>query len=147
MFTGSYVTNSFGLQILQGVHDLSSGGDTLKLALYDNTATLTNLTTVYTATGELATALGYTAGGVTATGKSTTLSGNYPIFTCDDFGWSPATFTARGALLYNASKGNKSIFVIDFGQDKIASGTFTVQIPTPDVNNGFLVLTLAIQTL
>jgi hypothetical protein len=43
--------------------------------------------------------------------------------------WPVAGFTARGALLYNASKGNKAIAVLDFGADKTATTTFTVQMP------------------
>lgn len=41
----------------------------------------------------------------------------------------PASFTARGSLIYNASKSNKAIAVLDFGSDKTATATFTVQMP------------------
>ncbi len=141
-FTGSYICNSYGLGLFKGEQDLTT--DTLKLALYDNTATLTNATTVYTATGELAAALGYATGGATVAGASAALSGNYPIFTCSNVVWNPATFTARGALLYNVTKANKAIMILDFGADKLASGTFTVNIPTPDINNGLIVITLTV---
>ena len=43
--------------------------------------------------------------------------------------WGGANFTARAALIYNASKGNKAIAVLDFGADKTANGTFTITLP------------------
>ena len=53
--------------------------------------------------------------------------------------WNSASFTARGALIYNASKGNKSVAVLDFGADKIVSGTnFTVQFPNADPNSAIV---------
>jgi hypothetical protein len=43
--------------------------------------------------------------------------------------WTPASFTTRCALIYNSSKGNKSIAVLDFGSDKTATNTFTITMP------------------
>jgi hypothetical protein len=136
-FTGSYVTNSFKEQLLLGVHDFST--DVIKIALYTNAATIDNSTTVYSATNEVSGA-GYTAGGKTLT-CTVTLSGNYAILDFADISWTTASFTSRGALVYNSSKANKSIFVLDFGTDKVvSSGTFTVQFPTADVNNAIAVI-------
>ena len=136
-FTGSYVTNSFKEQLLLGVHDFST--DVIKIALYTSAATIDNSTTVYSATNEVSGA-GYTAGGNTLT-CTVTLSGNYAILDFADVNWTTASFTARGALVYNSSKANKSIFVLDFGTDKVvSSGTFTVQFPTADVNNAIAVI-------
>ena len=136
-FTGSYVTNSFKEQLLLGVHDFST--DVIKIALYTNAATIDNSTTVYSATNEVSGA-GYTAGGNTLT-CTVTLSGNYAILDFADVNWTTASFTARGALVYNSSKADKSIFVLDFGTDKtVSGGTFTVQFPTADVNNAIAVI-------
>jgi len=116
-------TTSFKADLLKGVHDFNT--DTFKLALYLATANLDANTTVYTATGETA-GTGYVAGGNTLTGVSVNDAG-FVIFT--NTTWNPAVFTARGALIYNSSKGNKSVAVLDFGSDKTATNTFLVQMP------------------
>lgn len=136
-FTGSYVTDSFKEQLLLGVHDFST--DTIKIALYSSSATLDNTTTAYSATNEI-TGTGYTAGGKTLT-ATVTSSGNYAILDFADISWTSASFTCRGALIYNSSKSNKSVFVLDFGTDKtVSSGTFTVQFPANDINNAIAVI-------
>ena len=44
--------------------------------------------------------------------------------------WPDATITARGALIYNATQGNKAVGVLDFGQDISSfSAPFTVELP------------------
>ncbi len=118
---------SFKQEILLGVHDLDT--DTLKLALYVASADLNAATTVYTATGETS-GTGYVAGGNTLTGVTVLVSGTTAYVDFADTEWSPAVFTARGGLIYNASKGNKAIAVLDFGADKTATTTFTVQMPS-----------------
>ena len=121
------LTTSFKQQILLGVHDLAT--DTLKLALYTGLATLGPETTVYGTTYEVV-GTGYTAGGNILTGVTISTTTNGIVYV--DFSnsvWSPAAFTCRGALIYNASKGNKSIAVLDFGADKTCQNTFTVQMP------------------
>ena len=120
------IPTSFKAEILQGIHD---GADTYKMALYTSAATLGAATTVYTTTNEVV-GIGYTAGGVTLSGFNVTTSGTTAIldFTTDP-SWANATITARGALVYNASKSNKAVAIYDFGSD-IAStnGDFTVSI-------------------
>ena len=121
------LTTSFKQQILQAEQDLST--DTLKLALYTGLATLGPSTTVYATTYEVV-GTGYTAGGNILTGVTISTSANGVVYV--DFAnsvWSPASFTARGGLIYNASKGNKSIAVLDFGADKTCQNSFTVQMP------------------
>jgi hypothetical protein len=75
------------------------------------------------------TGAGYTAGGEIITGAQVLLSGTTAYLTFNNPTWSGASFTCRGALIYNASKANRAIAVLDFGADKTASGTFTVQLP------------------
>lgn len=120
------LTTSFKQDILLGVHDLDT--DTIKMALYLASADLGADTTVYTATGETS-GTGYVAGGNTLTGVTVLTSGTTAYVDFADPSWNPAAFTARGALIYNASKSNKAIAVLDFGSDKVATTTFVVQMP------------------
>lgn len=120
------LTTSFKQDILLGVHDLET--DTIKMALFLATADLGAATTVYTTTGETS-GTGYTAGGEVLTGVTVLTSGTTAYVDFADPSWDPAAFTARGALIYNASKSNKAIAVLDFGSDKTATTTFTVQMP------------------
>jgi hypothetical protein len=120
------LTTSFKQDILLGVHDLDT--DTIKMALYLATADLGAATTVYTTTGETS-GTGYTAGGKTLTGVTVLTSDTTAYVDFADPTWNPANFTARGALIYNASKSNKAIAVLDFGSDKTTTTTFTVQMP------------------
>jgi len=136
-FTGSYVTNSFKEQLLLGVHDFST--DVIKIALYTNSATIDNTTTAYSATNEVSGA-GYTAGGKTLT-ATVTPDGIYAILDFADISWTSASVTCRGALVYNSSKSNKSIFILDFGTDKtVSSGTLTIQFPTANSNTAIAVI-------
>ena len=120
------LTTSFKQDILLGVHDLET--DTIKMALYLATADLGAATTIYTTTGETS-GTGYSAGGKVLTGVTVLTSGTTAYVDFADPSWDPAAFTARGALIYNASKSNKAIAVLDFGSDKTATTVFTVQMP------------------
>lgn len=125
------ITNSFRAEMLQGIHDLDT--DVLKLALYTGSANLYPTTATYTTSGEVV-ASGYTAGGVILTGvtiSTGTASTTQPAVVFVDFNdvVVSAALTARGALIYNSSKANRSIAVIDFGADKTSTTTFTVQMP------------------
>lgn len=119
-------TTSFKAQLYQGIHDLTT--DVLKLALYTAEADLNEATTVYTTANEI-TGTGYTAGGNVVTGAAISSSGYTAWVTFNNVLWVPAAFTARCALLYNVTKGNKSIAVLDFGSDKTCTNTFTVTMP------------------
>lgn len=117
-------TTSFKAQLYQAVHNLST--DTLKIALYTGNANLNADTTVYSATNEV-TGTGYTAGGVTLTGVTINSSG-YTAYVNFNNVLFNASVTARCALIYNATQGNKSIAVLDFGSDK-TSTNFTLTMP------------------
>ena len=120
--------SSFKPEILGGIHDLDT--DAIFIALYTSSATLGAATTAYTATNEVATAGGYTAGGIQLTSPVITLDGTTGICDFADATWPAATITARGALIYNSSKSNKAIAVLDFGSDKISTaGAFTIIMP------------------
>jgi hypothetical protein len=117
-------TTSFKTQLYTGVHNLLT--DTLYIALYTANADLNESTTVYTTSGEV-TGTGYTAGGVVLTGVTLESSGStaYVNFANVVFN---ASVTARCALIYNVTQGNKSIAVLDFGSDK-TSTNFTITMP------------------
>ena len=103
--------------------------DTMKIALYTSAATLDATTTVYTTSNEVA-GTGYTAGGNTLTSPAIGSASGTAWLTFGDSSWTTATITARGALIYDSSKLNAAIAVLDFGADKISTaGTFTIQMP------------------
>lgn len=119
-------TTSFKAELYQGIHDLTA--DTLKIALYTSFANLNADTTAYSATHEI-TGTGYTAGGKVVTNVTINSSGYTAYVSFDNVVWNPAAFTTRCALIYNSSKANRSIAVLDFGSDKSCSNTFTVTLP------------------
>ena len=125
------VANSFKSEILQGIHDLESGGDSFKLALYTSVATLSSATTSYTTSSEVAASGEYVAGGGVLQSQQVSLAtGGVAIVDFADLSFTGVTLTARGALIYNDTEADKSVCVLDFGADKTAtSGTFTIQFP------------------
>ena len=118
-------TTSFKAEIYQAVHNLLT--DTLKIALYTGNANLNADTTVYASTNEVV-AAGYTAGGNTLTGVTLNTSDSTVYVNIANTSWTSA-LTARCALIYNASKGNKSVAVLDFGADKTSVTTFLITMP------------------
>lgn len=122
------IANSFKLEILQGIHE---PGDDYKIALYAAAATLGAGTTAYSATNEVSGA-GYTAGGKSLTGYAAALASGVAYLDFADPSWAAATITARGALIYNASKANRAVGVFDFGADVTSTAAaFTVELPAP----------------
>ena len=108
------------------------------MALYTSVSDIGPDTTVYVATNEI-TGTGYTAGGNILTGATVLLSGTTAYVDFNDAVWPAATFTARGALLYNSSKANKAVAVLDFGTDKtVAVQSFIVQMPTNVASSALL---------
>jgi hypothetical protein len=127
--------SSFKQESWLAIHDLDT--DTLKMALYTANANLSQATTVYTTSDEVV-GTGYTAGGEVITGAQVLLSGTTAYVTFNNPVWTGASFTCRGGLIYNSSKANRAIAVIDFGADKTASGTFTVQLPASTATTALL---------
>lgn len=117
-------TTSFKTELYQGVHNLLT--DTLKMALYTGDANLNEATTEYTSSNEVSGG-GYVAGGVTITGLTINSSGFTAYVDFNDVVFNAAV-TARCALIYNSSKANRSVAVLDFGSDK-TSANFTVTMP------------------
>ena len=133
------VANSFKKEILEGIHDLESGGDVFKLALYDSSANLSAATTSFTTGGEVGNTGQYSSGGGVLTGQTTSLDTGVAIVDFAELSFTGVTLTARGALIYNTSESNKAVAVLDFGGDKTATaGTFTIQFPTFNSTNAIL---------
>jgi hypothetical protein len=124
------LTNSFKEQLLLGVHDFET--DTFLIALYTSSAVLGPETTVYLTTGEV-TGTGYVEGGQELQNITVNLGMGIGYVSFDNPAWAGATFSTRGALIYNSSKSNKSVAVLNFGIDQTMLGqSFTIQLPTND---------------
>ena len=132
-------TTLFKLNCLSGLENFAAGTSYVyKIALYTALADLGPNTTVYTSDGEI------TGTGYTATGKVLT-----PIVPASDDQtqtayvsfqnavWNPASFTARGALIYNSTT-NAAVAVLDFGSDKVASNTFTITFPADTASDAII---------
>ena len=119
-------TTSFKAQLYQGIHDLTT--DVIKIALYTASANLNEDTTVYSATNEVANTGTYAAGGAQLTPITIGTSGYTAFVGFPNISWTGA-ITARCALIYNSTQGNKSVAVLDFGSDKTSVGTFTITMP------------------
>ena len=119
-------TTSFKAQLYQGIHDLTT--DVIKIALYTANANLNEDTTVYSATDEVANTGTYSAGGAQLTPITVSTSGYTAYVGFPNISWTGA-ITARCALIYNSTQGNKSIAVLDFGSDKTSTTTFTITMP------------------
>jgi hypothetical protein len=138
-------TTSFKVELPQGIHNFGPvSPDTYKVALYTSAASIGEATSVYTTAGEVVGA-GYTAGGNTLTVSVSPTTGNNlsgvptAFWSFANTSWVSSTFTARGALIYNLSKGNKSVAVLDFGSDKtVNNDTFQIIFPTPDANSAIV---------
>lgn len=129
MFTAG-LTDSFKEQLLLGTHNFAT--DTFLVALYTSSAVLGPTTTVYTTSNEV-TGAGYVAGGQELQNVSVNLGLSTGYVSFDNPSWAGATFATRGGLIYNASKGNKSVGVFNFGVDQTMLGQqFTIQFPTDD---------------
>lgn len=127
----------FKTNLLKGVENFNTGTTYVyKIALYEATATLNANTLVYTTDGEI-TGTGYTAGGKVLAPTVPTSSSNTAYISFANVTWDPAAFTTRGALIYNSTT-NAAVAVLDFGSDKIATGTFVVTFPTATASTAII---------
>jgi hypothetical protein len=126
-------TTSFKKELYEAVHNLST--DTLKIALYTASADLNEATTVYSSVNEVSGG-GYTLGGVIMTGVTISSSGYTAYVDFADVVFNAAV-TARCALIYNSSKADRSIAVLDFGSDK-TSANFTITMPNNNATSALI---------
>tara|TARA_R100001369_G_C3263846_1_gene158690 strand:+ start:94 stop:522 length:429 start_codon:yes stop_codon:yes gene_type:complete len=135
----SAVCNSFKVEALTGTHNFTaSSGDTFKLALFTSSAVLSKSTTVFNSSGE-SSGTNYSSGGSTITSVTPVLSGDTAVCDFANVTFVNVSITARGCLIYNSSKSNKAVAVIDFGSDQSASSSnFVVSFPTANATSAIV---------
>ena len=127
---------SFKEDLFNKLQDLDS--DTIKIALYTSSATINATTTAYATTNEVS-GSGYTAGGATLANSTVDKSGTTAYVDFDNPEWTSATFTARGALIYNDTESDLAIAVLDFGGNfSVAGGTFRIVFPAQTANTSIV---------
>lgn len=131
------VTNSAKAEFLQGVHQ---PGDVYKIALYSAKANLDAATKEYTDSGEID-ANGYEKGGQILSGRSDATDAGTAIMSFHSPIWERSSISARGAMIYNSSKENKTLAVFDFGMEITSTnGTFTATMPSATASTGLICL-------
>jgi hypothetical protein len=121
--------------LYEGIHDLNT--DVLKIALYTANADLNAATTEYNSTNEVV-GTGYTAGGQIIANVVIKAENYTAYVSFDNPYWNPASFTTRCALIYNSSKDNRSICVLDFGSDKTCTTTFLITLPANTASSALI---------
>jgi hypothetical protein len=122
-------TTIFKQNLLSGLENFAVGTPYVyKIALYTANADLSAATLVYTASNEVV-GTGYTAGGKALVIIPPASSGTTAYVSFNNIVWTSSSFVVRGALIYNATT-LAAVAVLDFGSDKIATGTFTVTFPS-----------------
>lgn len=115
-------------------------GDRYMIALYTADADLSKDTLAYSPEHEVE-GQGYEAGGKPLGGFAVTLDGDAAVLDFDDPIWAKASITARKGLIYNASRGNRAVRVMDFGDEvRSTNGPFTVFFPPPTAATGLVVI-------
>jgi hypothetical protein len=126
MITSAW-TSTAKRDFLMGVHQRS---DAYMLALYSANADLGPSTEFYNTRGEVK-GKGYQAGGKLLSGYTCEVQGVSAFLTwVDPVEWRPASITARGGLIYNASKENRALAVLDLGEEyRSTNGRFLLTLP------------------
>ena len=139
-------TTSFKVDLLNGIHNFGTGvvraattADTFKIALYTSDATLNDTTTAYTTSNEVS-GTGYTAGGNTlAISQVPTSTDTTAFLSFSTTSWASSTISARGALIYNSTQGDKSVAVLDFGDTKTTNDqTLSIEFPTANSSSAII---------
>ena len=137
-------TTSFKVQLAQGLHNFGpTSPNTFYIALFTANATINASTPTYNTAlvGEVV-GTGYTQGGqqltIATTPTSGDTNGTIAYWSFNNVVWTPAAFTARGAMIYNVSQSNASVCILDFGADKTCTNSFTIQFPTAVASSAIL---------
>ena len=128
------ITSSFKGEVLQGIHNLAVGGDTFAIALYTSMAQIDSSTPAYTPIGETS-GPGYTAGGLDLTNLGVAVAGTVAYASWASISWAGGIFQAAGALIYNTSKGNRSVAVLNFGGTYSFDGAVPATVNFPPFTN------------
>lgn len=133
----------FKKDVLLGDHSLDTNA--IYIALYTSSATLNATTDGYITANEVGNGNGYATGGIPLANKTVTENSTSGIFDSDDPQWNSATFTARGALIYNKTLGDASsnargaIAILNFGGDfSVSGGTFRIVFPAATKDNAIV---------
>jgi hypothetical protein len=130
------LTNSFKEELLLGIHDFDT--DVMKIALYTSDAELGPETLGYTSVEEVS-GPGYTATGLVLSGATVARTNGIAYASFSNPTWNAVTFTTRGALIYNSSKGNRSVGVLNFGLNQtMLSQQFQIQFPPNNAENALI---------
>ena len=119
-------TTSFKKELYEAIHNFTT--DTFKIALYTANASLSQDTLIYSVVDEIS-GTGYTATGKALVAPTVNASDGTAYISFNNISWPTSSFTTRGALIYNSSKANRSVAVLDFGSDKTTTSTFTITFP------------------
>jgi hypothetical protein len=123
--------------LITGVHQ---PGDDYRIAFYSAAAKIGPTTKAYTTEGEIK-GVGYTTGGVALKGHRTGIIGKNAFITFDDVVLKSATFSAARAMIYNASKGNAALIVLNIGSEKhVYNSTFELKFPKPTETSALILL-------
>lgn len=124
------------VEFFQGIHQPE---DLYMLALYKQGVTLNPETTVYTGQDEVV-GTGYSGGGLPVKGYSVgSVSGVAYLTWTEPVIWYGCTVQTVGGLIYNKSRNNKAIMVVDFG-DVIPAKNGVLSIGMPPKGAGALIL-------
>ena len=134
----------FKKDLLLGDHHLDT--DDIRIALYTSSASLGASTDAYTTSNEITNTSGsaYSAGGKQLTSVAVAENSTSGVFDAADPEWTSATFTARGALIYNktlydSDNSRGAIAVLDFGGDfTVSGGTFKIVFPAATASNAIV---------
>lgn len=115
------------LDLVTGLHQ---PGDAYMVALYGADAVLNSFTETYTPTGEVR-GKGYITGGKPLKGYDACLEGTRAEICWDSpVRWVNATIRARHALIYNKSKSNRAITILDLGEEAASTnGNWDLLLP------------------
>ena len=127
----------FKKNCLSGLENFAVGTTYVyKIALYTANANLSYETLTYSATNEI-TGTGYTAGGNTLVVIPPASSDQTAYVSFAPSTWTSASFTCRGALIYNSTT-SAAVAVLDFGSDKTTTNTFTITFPTANATSAII---------
>lgn len=127
----SGVYNQLKGDVLKKLIDLAAAGDTIKVALMNDTYTFDPDDDVWAdVSAKEISGTGYTAGGATLANQAVTVddANDLAKWDGDDVSWTNATFIAYHAVIYDVTAGNRLIDSFDFGGAQQVSGqTFTLE--------------------
>jgi len=141
---------SFKVEILEAIHNFTTtSGNAFSVALGIATpagtygAATTNYSNLTGNSDEIPNGSGYATGGFTWTAAQniTPVSSGTTAYTSWSVNpsWTAATFSTSGCIIYNASQGNRAIYVGSFGGTQtVTAGTLTLVLPTANASNAIL---------